>query len=425
MSMSLNRTGSWALALLLAMSLTTTASAQHMIGDLQLFRPWEADCYDDCEPNEGFFFSWDLLVWNISSPEETEIGVPGAARRQFVISIFDDGTAEGGGAFEVVTNSLDTGDFEDLFHRGQRVEFGYMEDDCGWIVSAFDLQGHTQDISASDVNVIFNDPGNRLIGFIDVEDGIGGPSDGIVDDLNDNGVFGPDGIDIDADGIPDLPFPTDFADVVPLPVNFNHLSAKLIVDPWSVEAMRVWRTDKTQFGGWFEVGVGLRYINFADEFLVFGEGGALDDSLWDTEADNALFGPQFGVRWFNKCCRWTHSVDLKFSPAVNFQSVRQRGYLGNNSLAGAPNFPFFGPQGFDDSTHEVEFSPIVELRMQTSFQLTRAIAVRAGYSAIYMDGIARASSMVDYQLEGMGILEEENTQDVTMHGFTFGIEVNR
>jgi len=73
----------------------------------------------------------------------------------------------------------------------------------------------------------------------------------------------------------------------------------------------------------------------------------------------------------------------------------------------------------------VEFSPIVELRMQSSFQLTRAIAVRAGYSAIYMDGLARASSMVDYQLEGMGILDEENTQDVTMHGFTFGIEVNR
>lgn len=426
MSMSLNRTGSWALAMLLALTLTSTASAQQMIGDLQLFRPFEADCYDDCEPNQGFFLTWDLLVWNVSSPEEVEIGLSGASRRQFVLFEGNDDVDASGGGFETVENGLDTGGYEDRFYRGQRVEFGYMEDDAGWIVSAFDLQGHTQEVVGSDANVIFDDPQGRIVGFVDISDEIGGDPDGFADDLNNNFVHGQDGLDSDGDGAPDTPFPTDFGDLVPLPIRFDHLHAKLIVDPWSVEAMRVWRTDKTQFGGWFEVGVGLRYLNFGEEYSVFGEGGGFDDSYWSTESDNAILGPQFGVRWFNKCCRWTHSVELKFAPAVNFQSVRFHSVLGNNLVSGTPNFPFdFGPQGYNDSTHEVEFSPVVELRLQTSFQLTRAISVRAGYSAIYTDGIARASSMVNYSLDQFGILQEENTQDVTMHGFTIGIEVNR
>ena len=53
--------------------------------------------------------------------------------------------------------------------------------------------------------------------------------------------------------------------------------------------------------------------------------------------------------------------------------------------------------------YEREFSPVVELRLEGRYQITRAISFHAGWTGIWMDGIARASSVIDYTVPAMGI----------------------
>jgi hypothetical protein len=84
----------------------------------------------------------------------------------------------------------------------------------------------------------------------------------------------------------------------------------------------------------------------------------------------------------------------------------------------------FQNSGFD-TMHAYDFSPIGEFRMNWSYQLTRAIAVRAGYSALYIGNLARASNMVDYILPNPQLIREDYHDDCFMQGINFGFEVNR
>ncbi|HYW78446.1 MAG TPA: hypothetical protein VE890_02680, partial [Thermoguttaceae bacterium] len=117
----------------------------------------------------------------------------------------------------------------------------------------------------------------------------------------------------------------------------------------------------------------------------------------------------------------------------NAQSVRQSGTLGSelNPIltdrgVGEPDLML--PTDFNHSARMWEWSPAVELRVEGIYQLTRAVSFRAGWTGLWIDGIARSSSMVDYSLgvnSTMGILADRNNQDVFMHGWTIGFDINR
>ena len=51
--------------------------------------------------------------------------------------------------------------------------------------------------------------------------------------------------------------------------------------------------------------------------------------------------------------------------------------------------------------------------------------LNAGWTGMILGNIARPSYMVDYTLPYMGILENNNKQEVFMHGLTLGVQVNR
>ena len=72
-----------------------------------------------------------------------------------------------------------------------------------------------------------------------------------------------------------------------------------------------------------------------------------------------------------------------------------------------------------------ELSPAVELRVEGRYQITRAISFHAGWTGMWMDGIARASSMVDYTVPAMGIDMSDNRQSLFVNGLTLGFDVNR
>jgi hypothetical protein len=54
--------------------------------------------------------------------------------------------------------------------------------------------------------------------------------------------------------------------------------------------------------------------------------------------------------------------------------------------------------------------------------------LQVGWSGLWVDGVARASNLVDYtfyETQFMGIDAKDNRQSVFMHGVTFGIDINR
>ena len=62
--------------------------------------------------------------------------------------------------------------------------------------------------------------------------------------------------------------------------------------------------------------------------------------------------------------------------------------------------------------------------METSYQFTRAIALKVGWTAFYAAGIGRASNLVNYRFPDMGILSANRTNFFS-HGVNFGVEINR
>jgi hypothetical protein len=221
-------------------------------------------------------------------------------------------------------------------------------------------------------------------------------------------------------------------DLVPLPSDFHYITVENSTEIWGLELMGIRRLERLSYGGHWELMAGVRYINFHEEFFFEGEGGALGDTAIWNEGNNNVIGPQFAARWFRTCCRWTLSGEARFAPSVNFQSVRLRSSVASHNAR--VNAGFFAGQtttglafqnAGNDSLHAYEFSPVGELRLNLHFQLTRAIALRGGWSATYIDGLARPSNMVRYIIPNPLIIKSNNYDNTFMQGINVGIEINR
>ena len=90
----------------------------------------------------------------------------------------------------------------------------------------------------------------------------------------------------------------------------------------------------------------------------------------------------------------------------------------------APLPTLMGAHSFVNSTHWIEFSPIIELRVEAHMQLTNIIGVKAGYTGIFVNNVARAADMVDYTLPNMGITRnlDGNMQQVYIQGLNLSVE---
>ena len=75
---------------------------------------------------------------------------------------------------------------------------------------------------------------------------------------------------------------------------------------------------------------------------------------------------------------------------------------------------------------KTEFSALGELRFNLSYQVFNKASINVGWTGLIVDGIARPSDMINYQLPNMGILVHgNNRQTVFMEGLTLGFIFNR
>jgi hypothetical protein len=194
-----------------------------------------------------------------------------------------------------------------------------------------------------------------------------------------------------------------------------------------VEVMRTYRAPRLHNGGNFELLYGVRYMHIMDHFIVDAIGGILDESVWDTKVENDIVGPQIGGRFSNQRGRWIFSAEGRLFAAANFIRAQQRSVIATNFPAtGAANGPAnLTPFGAQDSDDETEFCPGGELRLATTYQLTKAVGLKLSYTAMMIDNVSRASNRIDYTLPDFGVLPINTNEDIFFQGVSFGVEVNR
>lgn len=471
--MSQNRLMPLILLVAFALGGVPVARAQD-IDDLQFFAPAEITSYGGGYPRQrqGWFGSVDWMRMSITAPDVTDIGAPGG--NAIVVS------GEFGGDFpltfpdvlpdffptqrgRVETNTVNTSPWTGDFTNGTRVEWGYVEDHWGILCGLNLMTPQTHDIVAGDVDVVFLDT-YFLTPFVDLETGLlsfrpVGFLDGFIntteldtvddtsfDILLPGGIFGTAYgryFDGNGDGVVD---PTDINDVLPatfkdlddlyrLPVTFEEIRVRNVVEMNTYELMPFYRFDQLQDGSNVEVSVGARFTRFEERFVFQGWGGILDDSNWNTKANNNIVGPQFMARWSKRLGRFNLSAEGRGFMGFNFQDVRQSGTIASFLDDAVPpaattsrpnNLPaILNATTFKHGTHDDQLAPAVELRAEVSYTVTKAIELSAGWTGMWQDGLARPSSMVNYTLPTMGIISGQNNQDIFVNGITLGVEVNR
>jgi hypothetical protein len=425
--MSLNRIRACA-ALGLLILLTATTSYGEGPEGMQLFAPADVSTFGGRqEPNEGYFFQFDVLYWNISRPNVTPIGYPDLTRKVYY------GPTEQ--ESRIQRNTLFTSDFKSGFSVGNRFEFGRIQDGNGWLASIWQLRDQELDYYYGQADIVFNDipfgSGQKLL-----QGAVGTGTDG-------------------------------FAVIKDLPVTLYNVTLSHSVDTWGGELMYIHRFLTRHEGGTFEFFAGARYLEFNDTFRVLTGSPAssptsnptpgttsslpssvtptvtsfLSDSMWQTSAQNHILGPQVGLRWFKQQGRWTLASESKLMAGFNMQNIYENVTLGpnlnpgNTSTTPIPNTPLWqpvvmGPSSPTYDTFTCEFSPAVELRLDAKYQITRYLNFRVGWTGFWTGGIARGDAVIDYTVNGntgkmMGIDLSRNTENLFINGINLGFDFNR
>jgi len=518
--MSINRTKLW-LGLALQLLVVSVAPAQELkedewlpyfYNDATLGGPADLSRYGGGPKRKrGWFATAEALDWAIGAPERTTVGKEGYSPLvgQGAVLGFPPNPAlsgSSGGSSSSTTNqqpgfldvnffnqtsTLDTGFIHPSLGPGQRYQLGYInEDGRGWMVGTIVLQSQVsqQVVSNGQVAIFapFTNGINPLEGFIQ------GPN-GVALDINGNHVFGPNGLDPGTlnptpppqfippfTGIPKIPAPTDFGDLVQFPVIFHSLSVKQSSRLWGIEVMHLWqlplrRNNNRRLGTW-EAMAGVRYLRFRDTFTVEGfpdiqaqantgtSGGSsgsgmnnqiaigvLGTSAWNQTADNNLVGPQLGLRWAAGQGRLSFQAEARGMAAANFLTEKQTGFYGkqpafaqqtplgqssssssssssngNQAPALQPGFPIgLVPQSFSSTRYVTQFSPVGEIRLNLHYQVYRSVAVQAGWTGLFMGGMGRSANAIDWSLPSFGILNSGSKQFLLIEGINVGVVINR
>jgi hypothetical protein len=412
--MSLNRTRACA-ALGLLVLLATTPSFGEGPEGMQLFAPADVSTFGGAQqPNDGYFFQFDVLYWSISRPDTTPIGKAGLTR------LVDYGPSQEFAGWQVTeSNTLNTADFQTKFSVGNRFDFGHVrEDGNGWLASIWQLRDQGNDYHYAQADVV----------FLDVPFGSG--------QLLLNGPVG-----TDAQGI---------VIMGNLPVVFYNIMLTHWSDQWGGELMYLHRLLTCHEGSTVELFAGARYLEFNDGFR-FLAGDAtttptfpsfLADSTWQVAAENHIIGPQVGLRWFKKQGRWTLNTEGRFMAGFNLQNIHEVINLGPNlnpgnlTVTSEPSHVAYlhptvmGPTQATYDAFASEFSPALELRLDARYQITRYLNFHVGWTGFWTNSIARGDALVDYTVDGgtgkmMGIDMTNNRENLFINGLTLGFDFNR
>lgn len=453
--------------------------------NLQIFAPVELDLDNlpNDDDSCGYFFGYQKLMWSFSG-ERVTVGDPTVvelAEEVYADNPQDLGTRPNPYQIHSTLTNVPP---QAGFVLGDYYELGYRSRDNGWrigVVTRLEAhqnqvyglgqfnptiapdytdgsdtaQGPVQDIRAfgfGSVPMTFDMPADFLVGFRDYLGNITGAENGTqwgplfrvvnygapygeptdvndvityTDDINGNGIWGQT-VTFDPDGNV-TQIVTDYGDLTRFNVFWDQVDVHSYVQTDAVEVMWTHRLSNNRYmakrqNNRLELSYGARFFRFNDNLRVDALGSILGDSFWDTSFDNQIVGPQIGLRWTNQRQRWTINADAKVLLGYNTQDWTQYGVIGSDLIPGGLNEPLYGrPTYFSYGLQKRSFCPVAELRVETAYHLTKAFALKAGYTGMFVGNIRRAAPSVRYYLPEMGY-QNAGTQQLVINGLQFGVE---
>ncbi len=394
--------------------------------DWDWFEPIYCDCPDDAYRNEGIFFSYERMNWNVLSSPRYAVGNPGLQVNSSVL-LYNDPIVYPGGEQPPpptpVTNGIDVSQPDSNFGWGNRYQFGYMVDHVGWDVGVLGNyitgDSRTYGVENTDPNsetftgtvaVMFQFPAGLFDGFVDFN------NDGTADD-------------VDSDGNNAFGQPADFGDLVAFVPSFDTLTINHQTRMIGVEVMRtIQRNDFYARNTTVEFLYGLRFLRIDNSMSALGLGSILADSNWTSEVENKMFGPQVALRLGATKGRWSVRTQGRFMAALNVRDASLEGTMGSLLQPLRVNNPlYFNPTSFAQYDSDIQFSPLGEIRLDAVFHVTKKFAVNVGYTGTYATNIGYGDNMVAYTLPSLTLrqLADLDTQHFFSNGINFGFEINR
>lgn len=149
-----------------------------------------------------------------------------------------------------------------------------------------------------------------------------------------------------------------------------------------------WESECGDVAGSFEWFAGFRYISLREDFRINGAkpvGGGVETGYYDLNARNDLFGGQLGARYRRARGRFA------------WEATGKAGLFGNQCgqdqvVIDYPNFPLRPDVSSNGSC--VAFAG--ELGLTGIYQLNNVWGLRAGYSLMWIQGLALAPNQMDF-----------------------------
>jgi hypothetical protein len=210
----------------------------------------------------------------------------------------------------------------------------------------------------------------------------------------------------------------------------------------SFELNRVWRRKEFHNGGVFEPMIGIRYSIFNDyvrrdryaryqqapgpltgdafplPFFQTAVGPSEIYVIDKTHWENNMLGPQIGFRLSKSTGHWTLSAEARAFALQNWQfftAQQTRRFTIWDSTAPADSIVTELIDKNRTYNDNAEFVWGGEIRGEASYEVTRDIAIRVGFTLTdFAQGVARSNSATGF-----------TDQDVIMGGVTFGLTLNR
>lgn len=169
---------------------------------------------------------------------------------------------------------------------------------------------------------------------------------------------------------------------------------------------------------------GFRWFQFNDDFR-FAAFNGVAQSMFDSQAQNDLFGYQLGGRW-NYCLssRINLGIGGKFGAYANHVEVMQR--VGDSAMparyeSGTPASRRF----VDQRDRGTVLSTLGEIDLGAGFRLTDCWTIRGGYRVLGVSNVATSVGMIKHEMFSENLVADHEANDsVVLHGAYVGSEFN-
>lgn len=222
----------------------------------------------------------------------------------------------------------------------------------------------------------------------------------------------------------------DYDDLFEFNVYFDQVNVRNITELDGIELMTTYDIDRghKQDRGrrdYLQIAYGVRYMQLDDLFEVEMLGSILGRTSAAVEIDNQLIGPQLAARWTRDHGRWDFTVDGRVMLAYNVVDKGLNGIFGEELIPGAINRPINGRTTTTVlGDRDDDFSPLIELRIEARYKITRALALKIGYTGKFIDNLQRASRALAYTAPSFSFTDTGTTKtDIFINGINGGFEL--